>query len=247
MNSKKLVSVLQKLGLTEKESVTYLTLLQQGESTALIISNKSGIKRSTVYTIFESLIERGLVSKIYNGSKKRFVAETPHKLEDLLQKQTTILQEHLPDFLELHSLPNSEQSVQVYEGIEGLKNGLNTALKDLKNGDDYFVIANIEELLNIMPEFFKEFAMKRSKYKINLKTILQDGPKTRRYIEWAEQKTNEQIKIIPAESTLTANIVVTPYRVIMPHLKPFVGAVIIENQQAVSTHKKIFEMLWEAK
>ena len=247
MHYEKLSNVLQKIGLNEKEALVYITLLQLSESTALAVSTKSGIKRSTVYTVFETLTERGLVSKIYNGVKKKFVAETPHKLEELLQRQTNLLKNHLPDFLELHSLPNSEQSVQVYEGTEGLKNGLNTALKDLKNGDDYFVIANIEELLNIIPEFFQDFAIRRSRYNINLKTILQDGPKTQDYVKWAKKHTKEQIKVIPAESNLTANIVITSHRVIMPHLKPFVGAVIIENQQAVSTHQKIFEMLWNSK
>ena len=54
--------VLQEIGLNKKEVKVYVTLLQLGQDTAFRIASKSGIKRSTVYTILERLKSIGLVS-----------------------------------------------------------------------------------------------------------------------------------------------------------------------------------------
>ena len=144
----------------------------------------------------------------------------------------------------LHTFPSSEQSVKVYEGIEGLKNGIMLALDDLEPGDDYFVIANIESIIELAPKFFMNFANKRAKFNINLQTILQDGPLTRKYAE-DMRHTREEIKFLPKDTKLAANIVVTSHRVVMPHITTFVGAVVIENKHAVATHQTLFKLLWK--
>ena len=94
-----------------------------------------------------------------------------------------------------------------------------------------------------LPKFFYSFAKKRADYNIQLRTMLQDGPLTREYIQWAEG-SREQIVLLPKDTSFMANIIVTSHRVVMPHIKPLTGAVVIENSQAVDTHQKLFEMLW---
>lgn len=239
----RLRKILIHIGLDEGESDVYLAALKLGQSTAAELSKETNIKRSTVYTIIERLMGRGLMGEIYRGLKRKFVAESPQKLEELLQERHKTFHEYLPDFMNLHSHTSTDHNVKVFEGVEGLKNGLTACISDLMPGDDYYVIANIEGIIELIPEHFYSFAKKRAQHDINLKTILQDGPKTREYVNWA-QNTIEQIKIIPADSPFMSNIVVTSHRVMMPHMKPFTGAIIIENSQAIATQQQVFMMMW---
>jgi|GEM_PF-1027481 len=243
----KVIHLLEKLGLSDKESRVYFAMLELGQTTALNIARVSEIKRTSVYDTIERLQKRGLVTEQHVGLKRKFVAESPRVLQSLLHEQQQELEEALPGLVEMHRYPSTEGSVKIYEGAEGLKNALSLMLKDLQPGDPYYVIANIEGILELIKKFFYEFAKKRDKYPILLKTLLQDqkgkSPLTKEYIAWA-QGTREEIMTFMPEQSFSANIVVTPYRVMMPHIKPFTGAIVIENPQAVDTHQQLFRMLW---
>ena len=70
-------SVLWNLGLTKNEIKIYLTLLDEGSSTAGIITEKTGIHRRNVYDSIERLIEKGIVGYIVVKGRKHFEAVDP--------------------------------------------------------------------------------------------------------------------------------------------------------------------------
>ncbi len=57
---------LEKLNLSSREATVYAELLELGETTIEQISQKSKIKRTTVYDVIKTLKEKGLV-----GTTKR--------------------------------------------------------------------------------------------------------------------------------------------------------------------------------
>ena len=61
---------LKKLGLTEGEIKVYTSLIKMGRAPITIISSKTGLNRTGLYDIMEGLIEKGLVSYIYEEKKK---------------------------------------------------------------------------------------------------------------------------------------------------------------------------------
>src|SRR3989344_7022794 len=84
---------LQDLGLTDKEAAVYLALLQVDGATALDLSKKTKINRSTVYVVIESLSKKGLVSETTIGKKTQFQAEPPERLETYLEYKKTQFEE----------------------------------------------------------------------------------------------------------------------------------------------------------
>src|ERR1700758_2489321 len=70
---------LVKMGLTDKEAVVYLALLERGDSTVEEVSQASEINRSSVYPILDSLCDKKLV---INSSKNpsRYEASSPELL-----------------------------------------------------------------------------------------------------------------------------------------------------------------------
>ena len=71
---------LQDIGLDNKEIDIYLGLLQVDSSSVLELSKKTKILRTSIYSVLDSLIEKGLVSEIKKGKKSYFQAEPPERI-----------------------------------------------------------------------------------------------------------------------------------------------------------------------
>src|SRR3990167_10792876 len=78
---------LRKIGLTENEIKIYLDLLRSGTSTAYDIGKRTGIYRVHVYDKLEQLMNKGLVTHIYQGAKKYFQATPPVKIKHYLEEK----------------------------------------------------------------------------------------------------------------------------------------------------------------
>ena len=89
--NKKYISILSQLGLSETEASVYLAGIKSGATSILQLSKISGVKRTTVYTIVDSLIANGLMRIDIKGFKKYYVTEPPEKLEQILVRQKNLL------------------------------------------------------------------------------------------------------------------------------------------------------------
>ena len=61
MDDRTLSDLLRRFGLSDKEIDTYLTLLAHGEATASTVADAAGVSKRYVYSVSESLAERGFV------------------------------------------------------------------------------------------------------------------------------------------------------------------------------------------
>ncbi len=59
---------LRKLGLTEYESRVYLTLLKENFSSASLVARKSGVPRTKIYGVLESLRDKGWIKVLFRVS-----------------------------------------------------------------------------------------------------------------------------------------------------------------------------------
>ena len=66
-----IVEQLQKVGLTEYEAKVYSSLLKDHLNSATKLSEKSGVPRTKIYSVLESLENKGWV-KIYSGAPLLF-------------------------------------------------------------------------------------------------------------------------------------------------------------------------------
>ncbi len=74
-----LVENLRKVGLTEYEAKAYLGLLADHLNTASKLAQKSGVPRTKIYSVLESLKDKGWV-RIYSGVPLLFRAISPDKV-----------------------------------------------------------------------------------------------------------------------------------------------------------------------
>ncbi len=113
--------VLCQNGFTKKEANIYLAVLEAGETTVGRIATKTRIKRSTVYTILEGLIYRGLLSEQSQKGIKRISALPPQVLIERFRNAVAQAENVLPTLLEIAYSSPLKPRLRFLEGIEGIK------------------------------------------------------------------------------------------------------------------------------
>ncbi len=118
---------LQDIGLSEKESVIYISLLAVDNSSVLDLSKKTKLNRSTTYVILESLAKKGLVTETTVGKKTHYQAEPPERLETyveqrkiLLEEQSKKLKDIIPQIKSVQREGGEKPIVKYFEGKDGL-------------------------------------------------------------------------------------------------------------------------------
>ena len=94
---------LQKIGLSDKESILYLAGLQTGPATMQELVNSAQLKRATVYELVESLKEKGLIKTVLKGRRKIYIAEDPQNISPLIKQKENILHNIMGHLLSIHS------------------------------------------------------------------------------------------------------------------------------------------------
>ena len=87
MKNEQLIEILKEIGLSENEAEVYLTSLSLGPTTILKIAKSSGIGRTTVYSVIETLKNKGLIHIKPVGLKQLYVAEHPDRLENIIENK----------------------------------------------------------------------------------------------------------------------------------------------------------------
>lgn len=116
---------LERVGFSEREARIYLALLVTGESSAQELAERVSVPRPTCYDALESLKVRGFISEQESDHGRRFRAETPERLRDILELQVRELvirqreaEAVLPRLAALHQRAASPFSVRYLRGHE---------------------------------------------------------------------------------------------------------------------------------
>jgi len=129
---------LQNLGLSDKEASVYLAALELGTDTVQRIAAKAKVKRVTTYVVLETLMKKGLVSKVEKEKKTFYVAEEPERLGrflDALIKELNFKKNNLAPLLKQLSLIDNVKTnkpiVRFFEGREGVDTLIDDFYKEL--------------------------------------------------------------------------------------------------------------------
>jgi len=127
------IEFLKEIGLTKTESKVYLTLLEIGKSLAGTISSRSGIYRKNVYDALEVLSKKGLVVSNIQNNKRYWTCINPERIKNIFEEKLSLFKVFLPELLSKFKEKKQKQTVELYEGIEGIKSFNNLILKENKN------------------------------------------------------------------------------------------------------------------
>ena len=242
----KYIQLLKDIGLDEKQATVYLSMISLGPTTALQIARVTEIKRTTIYAVIESLKSSGLVRMEQKGFKRLFVAESPSKLETIMEMKKVSLDKNITDLLQIYNKGGGDSLIKIYENITSIKSVYESLLEDIKPGEDYLVIADSSLWYKLDREYFTSFAERRSKLPIKIRILSQESEDTEYMTKYA-QNFNYEVKTLPKGTKLTTNLIITPQKVVIHQLVSPTFAMVIENRNIINMHKEMFEMIWAKK
>jgi sugar-specific transcriptional regulator TrmB len=237
---------LEKLGLNRNEAKVYFALLRKGQSNAADLVKALGIHRNIIYDNLEKLIEKGLVSYIIEGTKKKFIAEDPHVIIDFLEEKKKIADNKiksaknlLPEIVEILSKNKENQEASLFRGVKGIKK----ILSEVLTSKEFWVIgvsnASVEALGDT---FWTNFNLKRKTNKIKEHLLLNYNFKNT--VNIMSDKLSQH-KILPKELTQVTEFLIFDNSVAITVYSEEPIGFLVRDSNIYKTFKQQFDLLWE--
>ncbi len=226
---------LKTIGFSEGESKIYLALLKLGSSPVAKITKEVKIHRTNVYDFLEKLLTKGLVNYVIRGGVKYYKATHPNKLQDYIKEKENIVTTILPNLTKLSEFFKDELTVEVYEGVEGVK----TLLKDvLREGKDHVIMGIDETMFKEKLGPFMDWYFKEEKKGGFKERIL-----TRDDVKFVYDYDTAIYRYLPKESFNPTPSYVWGNNVGILIWQPFT-VIRIKNAALADSYTKYFEILW---
>ena len=239
------IKTLQEFGLSDEEAKVYLASLSTGPASILRISQVSGVARTSVYRVFDSLSKMGLMRLELKGLKKLYASESPENLKRILEWKNQKLEELLPNLLSAFSKQGKNTLMKYYDGIEGVKSVYEMLVRDTVRGEPYYVISSHSEWYDLDKKWFEKFSEKRNNRGFDFRFMLLDS-EYGRLLQKRQSIYHQQIKILPKNLHFTSVIIITPQRVLVHNLNSHVEGLVIENSNIIEMFFQVFNLLWHS-
>jgi len=242
------INQLISLGLSDNEAKVYMAMLELGQATVLEISAKAGVNRPTTYVQIESLKKMGLVSTQIKGKKQLFIAESPDKLESVIERERKAIEykkeelhKLLPELTGIFNLSDSKPQVRFFEGKEGL---LKMQGELLKSGANEVVsFASADGILKIFPDHPQTLSSKRVQRGIRSRLIYTNKgePVLKRY---DDKMLREAKYISPDKFPFKSDVAIYGDYISISALEGKVVGVIIVHRELADSFRALFNLLW---
>ncbi len=250
------ISILKKLGFSDKYAKVYLALLRLGPSSVRSLAEETTLNRGTAYDSLKWLQEKGLVTFYKQDTKQHFVAEPPAKLNTLLREQQEELSRtdhELSQFVaELDALHHSGQARPVarYYGPDELHHILEDILTVTEASEEKtYRVYSTEGIREHVYKDFQTFSDVRVARGVAVKAIaIGDGGELRGLDErkWLSlsdhSRTSGMVLHHPSPTYIMIYPGKTAYISLDQHETPM--GVVIENAGVSQMQELVFDSLW---
>ncbi|UCD91874.1 MAG: TrmB family transcriptional regulator [Methanobacteriota archaeon] len=147
-----LVEKLQKVGLTEYEAKAYLSLLSDNVNSASKLSEKSGVPRTKIYAVLESLKEKRWI-RVYSGAPLLFQATKPDEVIGRIR-------DNFGDFLESIQKTLNTEATEMRDKFVIMKSdvGLSSLKEEVGKAKTVWISNATEELMKKLDGAFRDDA-----------------------------------------------------------------------------------------
>lgn len=205
---KRLISQLNKSGLSSKESIVYAHLISTGGGFPSGISEETKLNRSTTYKMLLSLSVKGLISEIRKGKKLYYFIDKPNNLvkysKDKLKQAERSVEEAatiLPNLEEIFKFAKNKPTVQYFDGLDALLDIMDDVVS--YRGSELVSFSNLSAFTEIMPsKNYKKYIADRINNDVKVRLISPDNERDKRFEGFfsnTPKKYIPEIKYIPLE------------------------------------------------
>lgn len=240
-------AVLERYGLTNKEVVVYLTLLQYGRAKASALIKKTGISRATVYFILESLQERGLVLRIDDSKIAEYVAEDPKRIIHDANSIAKELAEVYPAMMSMWGTLEDDVTVRHYKGLNNIKRVYDELL--IGEQKKYKVFGSTEYWMRVDKEWFTNYIHRRATAGISVKLILESSEEAQRQKKLESTLAQSSVRLIPETFTNvrkpSSDVTILADRIIFQNYGRESVCTVFHSREAASLLNLWHDMTWD--
>lgn len=234
---------LKSLGLKDAQAKIYTAALELGEANIQELSNKSGVKRTSIYNFIDELKTQGFLAEIQRNKRRLFSAVDPKHLLEAERLRLRELEQVMPELLAIQNNAKTKPKVTFYEGRENVLAVYEDQLKEKK---PIFTYEDLEFMQLGMPDsFYEGWPGERAKRNIPLQSIFRDSTASR---EKSKRNIRElrKSKFIKSETPWRTGINIYGNKVaFMRFKKNNAVCVLIEDEDIAETMRSTWQSLWQ--
>ncbi|MBU0761195.1 MAG: hypothetical protein KJ600_03570 [Nanoarchaeota archaeon] len=228
---------LKEVGLSNKESEVYLSLLKNSPISGGELAKLLNMDRTHTYNLINNLINKGLASYIIKKNKKLFRATSPNNLLNQVQKKEILIKSILPKLLKLEQIKKEPSVVKILEGKEGLRSVVRMLFES--ESKDICVYGGTGKSYEILKYEMPRVGKDTKKAKIIGRIITEENLRGKLFTKLK----NFQIKYIGEATPSSTMIFGNKVSINVFDEKIFV--IIIESKSVADSYRKYFEHLWK--
>ncbi len=224
-------------GLTKNEAKLYKILLKWTSGNVTDLSRASGIHRRSVYDVLQRLADKGLASYIVKDGVKKYLANNPERLKEIVDEKKNLISEELPNLIGMFKQNTEKKSTQFFMGKKGIKYILDEQLT-LKH--EILVLGGSNIAQEMLKYYFPKYDNIRKEKKIPIK-IIYSGKKQKKH-----KSVLSQVKYMPdgMGGEMALNIYGKNVALIMWNEdNPF--AILINQKEVADNFKDYFQFIWD--
>jgi sugar-specific transcriptional regulator TrmB len=238
-------TLLENLGLDERESEIYLALLELGPQLPQYIARNTGIKRTTLYEIFPEMIKRGLIVEITQGKRRLFQATSPDKLFGDYERKYKEIKANITDLTAIYRLQGLRPKIEVYEGFDGMKKFYNYTLESKEVCKCFVQPAKYNP--RVLDWLVKEYVPARVKRGVLVKAIMPDDNLSEYYMGFRKEHLRIGRKVPLSKFHFKIEGMIQGNKIYFANYEkggPQIG-IIIESKQIAYTLGALWDLAWE--
>lgn len=235
---------LGQIGLGDKEARVYVALLELGEVGSTKIIRGTNLHRQFVYQALARLEDKNLVRHNLVKGRKRFVAQNPKILLQLLDEKKQIA-DKVVGKLESDILITEKHNINVFKGTDAFISNEFNLLSECPDGSEILVIGGSgDKYMETMGKYFEEYEFQRKKKDITVKYIGSSEE-----IDLLKKVSGERFKfiykILPGVFTGVLNTTIYPHSYNQYLFKHPATSIIVRDMDIVKSYTDFYNTLWK--
>ncbi len=245
---------LEKLGLSQKETLAYLYCLEHGPQLVTQLGKVTGTTRTNTYDIIKKLEQKGLCHTTGSSYGRKIKANNPEDIKDLLDNKSKEIKDLKNDFEELLPLlkkgmiqtPSPFTRVSYFEGVDSVRKMLWQSLQS-KEKNIRIAGSELDMASSLGKEYVVDFHTRRKTKGIYLETIRPDSNRLEGEVFKNDKAYLREIRIRPkGKIRLKSNIILWDNYIALYSLKDkIVFGTLIESDDMAIMLGSWFDIIWE--
>jgi len=236
----KLEKIFENIGFDEKESKTYLALLELGQGTVSKISKHAGLKRAIVYHVLGRLKNRGYVQEVRGAKVKNFSASDPSRVLQNASAAAESLRMVMPLVKAIQEKGQNKPKIEYFDDKEAVI----AVYRNFSSAKTVRYMASIKRLFDVIPDEVVRWTehLRNKRLKSKEKYLLQDSKEDREWVKLVE-KAGQEAKVMAKGLKMYTDFTIADDILCITSFDPFY-VVVIHSPGIACSAAQLFDIVW---